>query len=100
MFNCMRATVREQDLNQITFNLSIHPCIPTPIQGNRKGDRESPKVSERVLFPHDLPLILKQEYIISQIQFERRAVSAFCLSSPAMGSDWDGCECLLLFNSV
>lgn len=28
------------------------------------------------------------------------AVSAFCLSSSAMGRDWDGCECLLLYNSV
>lgn len=59
----------------------------------------STKVSDCVLFPHDLPLILKQEYIISKIQFERRVVSAFCLSSAAMGRDWDGCECLVLFNS-
>lgn len=84
---CMQQ--KKKDLYQMAFNLYIHSSVhPSLIQ--RKTERESKKVSERGLFPHDLPLILKQEYIISQIQFERRALSAFCLSSPAMGRDWDG----------
>lgn len=97
MFACPHVTEKTQDLYQITFSLFIHPSIRQHTGNN--GASTSTKVSDCVLFPHDLPLILKQEYIISKIQFERRVVSAFCLSSAAMGRDWDGCECLVLFNS-
>lgn len=97
----VHVTEWRQDLYQITFNLSIHPLPPPPTEPETQREREQAlKVSECGLFTHDLPLILKQEYIIVHIQFEERLVSAFSLSSPVMGRDWDGCECLILFNSV
>lgn len=102
VYSCTSAYVHvtewKQDLYQNTF---IHPLLPPPADPETQRERERAlKVSECRLFTHDLPLILKQEYIIVQIQFEKRMVSAFSLSSPVMGRDWDGCERLILFNSV
>lgn len=98
MFACLLVTEKKQDLYQITFSLFIHPSIRPQFGYNRA--HTSTKVSGCVLSPHDLALILNQEYIIPQIQFENKVVSAFFLSSAAMGRDWDGCECRVLFKSA
>lgn len=52
---CLRVTEKRQDLYQITFNLFIYPTIRP--QSGETGRAGAQKVS--VLFPHDLPLILK-----------------------------------------